>query len=316
MKKELLDLSKVIENLSSSDANKIFTALRGEKLKKEEIIFLEKNFATKHKRIYSTDTSRNTGINFIYKAELNKLNKIFSDNKLIKDVNGFKILLHGETGTGKTSLVNELSKIWDLNIRKINTEELVNYRMGQTQLNIIKLAHEINIESKGERMLVFMDEIDSLVSKRDASNDVGEHGRVVATFIKFIDLLKENIIFVGATNIINLIDEAILRRFNINIEGKKISVTNFLQILENEGFEYSHRKFSIIKKEYQEKYFTISDLNSFINNFKIESLIFKDLDIHTFFIFKFKELLKIKEEFISDRTKVLLKRIGEQYGKL
>lgn len=68
-----------------------------------------------------------------------------------------------------------------------------------------------------ERKLLFMDECDMLLARRDNSHDVAEMRRATNLVLQKIDTLPDDCILVCATNMSSLIDRAAWRRFDVRV---------------------------------------------------------------------------------------------------
>src|SRR5690606_38249571 len=74
-------------------------------------------------------------------------------------------------------------------------------------------------KAKWDKAVLFLDEFDHIGVARDFDEkDVGEMRRLVNTLIELIDYLPEEVIMVAATNHLDLIDSALLRRFEVRME--------------------------------------------------------------------------------------------------
>ncbi|MCR8613403.1 MAG: ATP-binding protein [Mycoplasma sp.] len=312
MTNKIKEVIEIIEKLNNEQSQLFIKLLKKSGFSKKDINFVEKTYAGKNNRIFAlNNSSKNIIFQNVYSREIQKVDYLLNNKKLIEKVGGIKIILHGESGTGKTTLANHFIKIiGEDKAINVNFEELISHKMGQTQINIMKLANDINIWKSNDLKILFLDEIDSIVTKREKNNDIGEHSRIVSTFIKFMDALDNDVIFIAATNVLNSIDNAILRRFNVNIVGKNISLDNVLKILIDEGYEISQRQFkNLIDKFNDEKIFNISEINSFINDYEIEKGINVDIDLYAFFIVYFKEKLKIDFDNLSQRISAKVKKV-------
>lgn len=128
-----------------------------------------------------------------------------------------KLFLYGKTGCGKTMTAKALAKRLDKKIFIVNLSSIVSSRLGETAKNLSSLFK--NVEHK--KAVLFFDEFDSLGSMRDYdNNDTSEMKRVVNTILQLIDTFPKDSILIGATNQIQLIDEALLRRFDLKLEFK------------------------------------------------------------------------------------------------
>lgn len=125
-----------------------------------------------------------------------------------------KILLHGHTGCGKTATAHSLGKILNKKVIVLNLGGFVSSRLGETGKNL----SEVFREASNDRAILFLDEFDFLGKIRDYnSEDSGEMQRLVNTLIQLIDHLSEKSILICATNHLDIIDTAILRRFQLSL---------------------------------------------------------------------------------------------------
>ncbi len=157
-----------------------------------------------------------------------------------------KILFHGPAGCGKTLasyvLAGELEKMMYV----INLGSIVSSKLGETSKNLTKLFKR----AASEDCIIFLDEFDSLGKVRDYSQDHGEMKRVVNTILQLFDYLPQDSIVIAATNQLQMIDEALLRRFDLKI---KLDLPDDAQIKELIEKTISRSPFSIkTKKELNE----------------------------------------------------------------
>lgn len=125
-----------------------------------------------------------------------------------------KVLLQGSSGCGKTmtakAVANELGK----NIIILNLSNIISSRIGETSQNI-KMIFD---KAARERSVLFLDELDQIGKARGSDDkDVGEMRRLVNTLIQLIDYYPENALLICATNHPEIIDTALLRRFQLTI---------------------------------------------------------------------------------------------------
>lgn len=85
------------------------------------------------------------------------------------------------------------------------------WRSGQNIKSIFQYAKEQNV-------ILFLDEIDAIAKRRDDATDLGELKRLVNVLLKELESCPVTCIVVGATNHPELLDKAIWRRFDRNIE--------------------------------------------------------------------------------------------------
>lgn len=129
-----------------------------------------------------------------------------------------KILLHGPTGNGKTTIARYIAQVANLPFVEVKSEEVIDSHLGSTSGNIFKILNEIQ-----EPCVLFWDEIDSIGGKRgsDVKSSAGhENDRMTNTILTNLDRVTHNTIFVAATNRYDFLDTAFLRRFDIKHEMK------------------------------------------------------------------------------------------------
>jgi SpoVK/Ycf46/Vps4 family AAA+-type ATPase len=128
-----------------------------------------------------------------------------------------KILFHGPSGCGKTLAAYILAGELDKLIYVVNLGAIVSSKLGETSKNISKIFKK----AAREDCIIFFDEFDSLGKIRDYSQDHGEMKRVVNTILQLFDYLPQDTLVIAATNQMNMLDEALLRRFDLVVELNK-----------------------------------------------------------------------------------------------
>ncbi|SDR03339.1 ATPase family associated with various cellular activities (AAA) [Chryseobacterium soldanellicola] len=125
-----------------------------------------------------------------------------------------KILLQGSSGCGKTMTAKAIANALGKNIIILNLSNIVSSRIGETSQNI-KMIFD---KASRERSVLFLDELDQIGKARGSDDkDVGEMRRLVNTLIQLIDYYPENALLLCATNHPEIIDSAIIRRFQLKI---------------------------------------------------------------------------------------------------
>ena len=128
-----------------------------------------------------------------------------------------RMLLCGPTGNGKTSVAHALGTLMDLPIVILHTPKVVDSYMGHTSKNLSAAAEAL----QGIKCLVFMDEVDSLASVRTTNSDdsaATERALATNTLLTTMLSLPFPTYVVGATNRLNVIDRAALRRWQLLIK--------------------------------------------------------------------------------------------------
>jgi transitional endoplasmic reticulum ATPase len=136
----------------------------------------------------------------------------------------FGILFYGPPGTGKTMLAKAAANEWELSdlFFHIGGPEIVSKYYGESERQIRDVfdAAERKAAEAEKPAVVFIDELDSIVPRRDRADETER--RIVAQFLSELDGLEDrgDIIVIGATNLIEVIDPAVRRpgRFDEQIE--------------------------------------------------------------------------------------------------
>ncbi|WP_267639947.1 CDC48 family AAA ATPase [Haloarchaeobius amylolyticus] len=128
------------------------------------------------------------------------------------------VLLHGPPGTGKTLIAKAVANEIDAHFHTISGPEIMSKYYGESEEQLREVFEEAE---ENQPAIVFIDEIDSIASKRgEASGDVER--RVVAQLLSLMDGLEERgqVTVIAATNRVDALDPALRRggRFDREIE--------------------------------------------------------------------------------------------------
>lgn len=174
---------------------------------------------------------------------------VFSENeydeKLLHEINiTGTFLLHGKTGTGKTTLAHEVIKHveneYGVTPYRVDVSLIITSGLGDTLKNFESVFSEIKGKSD-TGILVLLDEFDRFVVDRGSKLELSELKRSLLSIMDFFSSLKhsDKIMLIAITNYIDSIDSALLRRFSF-IES--VGVT------EEEIFEYYQSKLDLYEK--------------------------------------------------------------------
>jgi len=137
-----------------------------------------------------------------------------------------KLLFYGPSGCGKTLasyvLAGELEKM----MLVINLGAIVSSKLGETSKNLSKIFKR----AASEDCIIFIDEFDSIGKIRDYNQDHGEMKRVVNTILQLFDYLPQNSVIIAATNQIDMIDDALLRRFDVKLNLELPDIEHIKQL--------------------------------------------------------------------------------------
>lgn len=126
-----------------------------------------------------------------------------------------KLLLFGKSGCGKTMTAKAIAHKLNKKLKTINLGNIISSKLGETSRNIASAFKMVETQEA----VLFFDEFDSLGKERNYDNtDSSEMKRVVNGMIQMMDNLPKNSIVIAATNQIDMIDEALVRRFELKLE--------------------------------------------------------------------------------------------------
>lgn len=125
-----------------------------------------------------------------------------------------KLLLLGAPGTGKTMTASVLAGELGLPLFVVRLDALITKFMGETAAKLRLVFNAI----QQVRGVYLFDEFDSIGSQRGNSNDVGEIRRVLNSFLIMLEEDDSDSLLISATNHVELLDQALFRRFDDIIE--------------------------------------------------------------------------------------------------
>jgi vesicle-fusing ATPase len=153
------------------------------------------------------------------------------------------VLLQGPPGTGKTLIARQIGKMLNAHEPKIvNGPEVLNKYVGQSEENIRNLFKDAEAEYKArgdesKLHIIIFDELDAICKQRSGRSDggTGVGDSIVNQLLSKMDGVEQlnNILIIGMTNRLDLIDEALLRpgRLEVQLEIGLPTESGRLQIL-------------------------------------------------------------------------------------
>jgi len=263
---------KVAEHLPEKQKNKAFMQLLNNTLKAQGYEEVKKNKAA--------DLPSNYSLEFVN-----------TDTKLEELVEGIKghesarLCLYGASGTGKSAFAKHLAKMLDKPFVIKSGSSLMSKWVGETEKNIANAFREAMEE---EAVLIF-DEVDGFLAERGQAKVNWEVTQVNEMLVQ---MEKFDGIFVATTNLIDHLDQASLRRFDLKMEFKTLET----QQLEKIFISYS-KELNIEtpnEKELHEmrsfKKLTTGDFATISRQSK-----FKKIESAADFIKRLKEEMKLKK---------------------
>ena len=126
-----------------------------------------------------------------------------------------KVLLAGPPGNGKTSLAGAIAKYFSLPFFVVKSSELIDCSLGGSGKNIANLFEAV----RERECVLFMDELDSIGSCRVGSSEGADRERnsILTSILTNVDNVSDACIVIGATNMPDSLDPALMRRFSLKI---------------------------------------------------------------------------------------------------
>jgi SpoVK/Ycf46/Vps4 family AAA+-type ATPase len=124
-----------------------------------------------------------------------------------------KIMLSGAAGTGKTLTAEIIAKEF----------------MGETSAQLRLIFNQI----EDVHGVYLFDEFDAIGSERSLVGEVAEMRRVLNSFLQFIEQNKSDSFIVTATNNVNLLDNALFRRFDDVLKYELPDIKQARQLIKN-----------------------------------------------------------------------------------
>lgn len=146
-----------------------------------------------------------------------------------------KLLLTGPPGSGKTMTAQALAGELNLPVFIIRLDGLISKFMGES-ISKLRLIFDT---MENQRAVYLFDEFDSIGSQRDQNMEVGEIKRVLNSFLINIERDQSNSIIIAATNLPEILDKALFRRFDNVIAYPLPSKNEIKAVIERnlKGFE-------------------------------------------------------------------------------
>ncbi|HCE0277676.1 ATP-binding protein [Klebsiella pneumoniae] len=199
-------------------------------------------------------------------------------------------LFNGYPGTGKSSvasiLYEKLKEKHNIDIARLNIDELISHNFGESSSNLRAYFHSKKEEIKNNKShyFIIIDELDSFTINR-YQNDNDSIKRILLTFNTIIDDLIRNdeiykFIIIATTNIKEVIDTSILRRFyfkeDFNIQ---LNEDDFVKLLNELGDLTEIRpkgSLTEIFQIYNKKKYTLGEVKSIYSKVYFNTLICKE----------------------------------------
>ena len=264
---------KVAEHLPEKQKNKAFMQLINNTLKAQGFEEVNQNKAAALPNNYSLEFV-NTDTN---------LEELVVG---IKEHSSARLCLYGTSGTGKSAFAKHLAKMLDKPFVIKSGSSLISKWVGETEKNIANAFREASEE---EAVLIF-DEVDGFLAERGQAKVNWEVTQVNEMLVQ---MEKFDGIFVATTNLIDHLDQASLRRFDLKLEFKTLDTQQLEKIFISyaKELEIAEPTASELHEIRSFKKLTPGDFATISRQSR-----FKKIDSASEFIKRLKEEMKLKKE--------------------
>lgn len=142
-------------------------------------------------------------------------NAIVNDMKSQGKEKGIRILFYGLSGSGKTNLAHYIADAIGQKLLCKNASDILGMLVGESEKNIAKAFEE----AKKQKKILLFDEVDSFFRERSYASQSWEITQV-NEFLTQMEKFEG--IVICTTNLRNIMDKAMQRRFHIMVEFKAL----------------------------------------------------------------------------------------------
>ncbi|RLA83179.1 MAG: AAA family ATPase [Epsilonproteobacteria bacterium] len=192
--------AKVVNSIDVDDKDKAFTQILNNTLK-----------AQGHKEVKESLKS-SSDLPAVYNPNfINTTTNLEELTAGIKKTNNARICLYGAAGTGKSAFGKYIAKTLDKPVILKKVSDLQSKWVGECEKNIANAFEE----AKEEKAVLIFDEVDSFLQDRTNAKASWEVSQVNEMLVQM-----ENFdgIFIATTNLMDNLDKASLRRFDLKLE--------------------------------------------------------------------------------------------------
>ena len=217
--------AKILLNEMSTKKDEQFKQNMLQKLKEKEQKFIELPVNVRDVLI-AENTENFPEERFLLRTDeekiVNKLLDVYAAAEKLSKLNIAylpALMLYGPSGTGKTMLARYIAHKAEMPFVYVRFSALISSYLGGTQSKLAKIFEYVRTTP----CVLCFDEIDAVGMARGQKQDVGEMNRIVISLMQELDTLPNNVIVVGTTNRFDRLDDALVRRFPLQQEVRKLS---------------------------------------------------------------------------------------------
>jgi len=190
--------AKVVSSIEPEDKSKAFTQVLNNTLKAQGYKEIKERIITHLPNVYDPKFINTT-------TDLEAL------TQGIKEQQNARLCLYGAAGTGKSAFGRYVAKTLNKPLLLKKGSDLISKWVGGTEKNIADAFEE----AREEKAVVIFDEVDSFLADRTGANQSWEVTQVNEMLVQM-----ENFegIFIATTNLMDNLDRASLRRFDLKLE--------------------------------------------------------------------------------------------------
>lgn len=227
--------SMIVSNLNTAHKDKAFERIISNTLKAQ-------GYGEIESKISADELPYNYDPDFIHSdCDLNEL------VKGIKKSKSARICIYGVPGTGKSAYAKFIAKSLKKPIIIKKGSDLIDCYVGSTEKNIAMAFKE----AKNKKAVLVFDEVDSFLQDRNSASRSWEITQVNEMLVQM-----ENFdgIFIATTNLIDNLDKASLRRFDLKLE--------FGYLLPNQALNLFKKECDLLKVKFDKNFVKrISDMS-------------------------------------------------------
>jgi len=190
--------TKVVSRIETDDKSKAFTQVLNNTLKAQGYKEIEEKIVTLLPKVYNPKFINTT-------TDLEVL------TQGIKEHQNARLCLYGAAGTGKSAFGRYIAETLNKPLLLKKGSDLISMYVGGTEQNIAAAF----LEAKEENAVLVFDEVDSFLADRTQAKQSWEVTQVNEMLVQM-----ENFegIFIATTNLMDNLDKASLRRFDLKLE--------------------------------------------------------------------------------------------------